>query len=115
MQFPKCKDPKNICLTTTTTRKTNIEYNPHQYTSTLNIIENTEEETSNTQTELKTPPIFVQNVTNYTATNINHTEFICKTTDNNSIKINTHSVEAYRKLVQHFKQNYVEFHTFQLK
>ena len=34
--------------------------------SILNIIENTEEETSNTKTEPKTPPIFVQNVTNYT-------------------------------------------------
>ena len=52
MQFPKCKDPKNICLTTTTTRKTNSEYNPHQYTSTLNIIENTEEETSNKKLKL---------------------------------------------------------------
>ena len=86
--------------------------------STLNIIENIEEETSNTKTEPKTSPIFVQNMTNYTAmlnnikTRINHTEFMCKTAANNSIKINTHSVEAYQKLVQHFKQNNVEFHTY---
>ena len=40
---------------------------------------------------------------------------MCKMAANNSIKINTHSVEAHRKLVQHFKQNNVEFHTYQLK
>ena len=113
------KDPKHICLTTTTTRKTNIEYNPHQYTSTLyttlNIIENTEKEISNTKTKSFTNICTKRDKLHSYATNINHSEFICKTAANNSIKINTHSVEAYRKLVQHFKQNNVEFHTYQLE
>ena len=34
---------------------------------------------------------------------------------NSSIKMNTHSVAAYEKLVQHLKHNNVEFHTYQLK
>ena len=76
-------------------------------------------ETSNTKTEPKIPPIFVQNMTSYTATlNNNNTrtntscnKLMCKITTNSSIKMKTQSVVASGKLLQHFMQNIVEFHT----
>ena len=52
---------------------------------------------------------------NNTKTNINCNELLCTMIANSSIKMNTHSVAAYEKLVQHLKHNNVEFHTYQLK
>lgn len=86
--------------------------------SALNASSNVEKETAVRRVEPKTTPIFVQSVTNYTSmvtnikTVINHNKYVCKTLANKLVRINTYFVEAYCKLVNHFRQNQKEFYTY---
>lgn len=69
----------------------------------------------------KPPPIFVQGVANYqqmvdSITHILENEqYTTKCMAGNDIKINVHSPDTYRKLVRHFHENKVTFHTYQIK
>ncbi|KAK2577876.1 hypothetical protein KPH14_002850 [Odynerus spinipes] len=70
---------------------------------------------------LKPPPIFLQNIANYPSmleslkVTLTTAQFICKTLPQNTVKVNTNSIESYRKLVHFLRQNEVMFHTYQPK
>lgn len=67
----------------------------------------------------KPPPIFMENITNYPLmiesikTVLSDEDFVCKTVSTNSVKINTNTSDAYRKIIHLLKQNEVAFHTYQ--
>lgn len=69
----------------------------------------------------KPPPIFVQGVANYQqmvdsiTPIIEKEQYTTKCMPGNNIKINVHSPDTYRKLVRHFQENKVVFHTYQIK
>ncbi|KAK2579950.1 hypothetical protein KPH14_007630 [Odynerus spinipes] len=70
---------------------------------------------------LKPPPIFLQNIANYPSmleslkVTLTTAQFIYKTLPQNTVKVNTNSIESYRKLVYFLRQNEVMFHTYQPK
>lgn len=74
---------------------------------------------SEKKTSSKPPPIYVQDVVNFPhmiesiTTVLPTSEFICKTQANNTVKINTLTIDAYRKIVHFFKQNSISHYTFQ--
>jgi hypothetical protein len=67
------------------------------------------------------PPIYIYGVTNYKAMLNNLQEVIeaerfhTKTLSNNTVKVNTHSIEGYRKLVRQPNDENIVHHTYQLK
>lgn len=80
-------------------------------------------ETSNSTPRVipKPPPIYIYNVNNYNdmmkaiATAINDEQYHTKTLANNTVKINVHTADTYRKLTRLLKDENVKFHTYQLK
>jgi len=67
------------------------------------------------------PPIYIYGVTNYRAMLNNLQEVIeaerfhTKTLSNNTVKVNTHSIEGYRQLIRHLNNENIVHHTYQLK
>lgn len=112
-------------------KRSNANYNANNNSTTptsnrftsLNIEDVQSEETvaQNTENNLehKPPPIYIQDVVDYPAmlqtieTTLQRKEFICKTLSNNKIKINTSTINAYRKLNHLLKQNNIAFYTYQ--
>jgi hypothetical protein len=66
------------------------------------------------------PPIYIYGVTTYKAMLNNLQEaieaerFHTKTLSNNTVKVNTHSIEGYRKLIRHLNNENIVHHTYQL-
>lgn len=83
--------------------------------------EQMEETLSRSLSEPKPPPIIIESVVNYPQmllsieTVLGKTEFLCKAISNNQVKINTNTIDAYRKLQHFLKQNNIACHTFQPK
>jgi hypothetical protein len=71
--------------------------------------------------EPKPPPLFVSDVLNVKKMTqvieaaIPNTEYVYKCLANNKVRINPLTTDAYRKLVKHFNEIKVSFHTYQLK
>jgi hypothetical protein len=97
----------------------------HNYYDPL-MKDNTGETTDNMEciqqpTEPKPPPLFVSDVLNVRKmtqvieTVILNTEYVYKCLANNKVRINPLTTDAYRKLVKHFTEIKVSFHTYQLK
>jgi hypothetical protein len=69
----------------------------------------------------KPPPVFVYGVINYhdMVQNLNSIalaeEYTTKTLANNTIKINCHTPDTYRKLVRYMREKNIVYHTYQLK
>jgi len=97
------------------------------------LIENTPEDTTigknncnptistKPQPNPRPPPIYIYGVTNYRAMLNNLQEVIeaerfhTKTLSNNTVKVNTHSIEGYRQLIRHLNNENIIHHTYQLK
>jgi hypothetical protein len=96
------------------------------------LTENTPEETpidknninpnisSKSQPNPRHPPVYINRVTNYKAM-LNHLQevigaerFHTKTLSNNTVKVNTHSIEGYRQLIRHLNDENIVHHTYQL-
>ena len=73
------------------------------------------------QSNPRPPPIYIYGVTNYRAMLNNLQEVIeaerfhTKTLSNNTVKVNTHSIEGYRQLIRHLNNENIVHHTYQLK
>lgn len=71
--------------------------------------------------EHKPPPIYIYGVTNFKAMTeslskiVADEQYYTRTTTENTVKINLKTVEAYRKLVHHLREEGIVFHTYQLK
>jgi len=83
--------------------------------------DNNDQTQPHTQPIPKPPPIIIYGVLNYkkmieNLTTITEEEtFQCKVLQNDSIKINTHTTDAYRKLVRHLNSETIVHHTYQMK
>lgn len=87
----------------------------------------TDSNTNNPHTSVKPqqnprpPPIYIYGVTNYKAMLNNLRDVIeaerfhTKTLSDNTVKINTHSIDGYRKLIRHLNAENIVHHTYQLK
>lgn len=71
--------------------------------------------------ESKPPPIFIPNVTNVKVmltsieSVVSKDEYVYKCNNENKVKINSASIDTYRKLVKHLTGLNVKFHTYQIK
>lgn len=84
--------------------------------------ENPDREENNVQKKNPPPPpLFIHDVTKLPAmvkkiaTILGKQDFITKTLNHNTVKVNTQTPEDYRKLVSTFKQEDVNYHTYQPK
>lgn len=87
--------------------------------------ENQSQRTNNPENDqnkiTKPPPIYIYGVTNFKAMIENLAQAVedetyhTKTVSANTVKINTHTVDTYRKLIRHLDDEKIIHHTYQLK
>lgn len=68
--------------------------------------------------EPKPLPVFIQNVVSYPQMRLSIETVLkklCKTVSNNQIKVNTNTIDAYRRFVYFLEQNNIAYHIYQLK
>lgn len=86
------------------------------------IVNNSNETNPKTQSpDPSPPPIYIYGVTDFKAMTVNLKQvvederFYSKSLSNNTVKINTKTIDGYRKLISHLRKENIVHHTYQVK
>lgn len=114
------KPTENHPITKTNNRYELLQETALDETSTENITSKSNS-SSKPQPNPRPPPIYIYGVRDYKAMMrdlaqaIEDERYHTKTLANNTVKINTHSIEGYRQLIRHLRDKNIIHHTYQIK